>query len=1044
MNGLIAWWARNSVAANLLMVSCLIAGFFAYLQMEREVMPTYDVQAVTATVAWPGAAPQEVEEQIVLRIEEAASNLDNIDRIESEAAEGFATVNIFIRDGVDRNDFLNKAKAQIDGINNLPADAFPPVVRETTIRDQIAFLAVYGEVDERTLTRYARELRKELAQLSGSSNLVELVGVRDEEVAIEVSEAALRRYGLTFDEVARAIRGGSVNLSSGTVRSQTGVIPLRARSLADTQQDFEDIVLRQTAEGATVRIKDVATVIDGFEDVNFIGSFQGAPGVLLRVDAPDRVDVVAATKAIRAWVPEAEARAPEGVQVDFWFDGSIFYTERMELVSRNALLGLVLVAMVLVLFLHIQVAFWVAAGIGVSFAGAFIFMPAAGVSLNMLSTFAFLLVLGVVVDDAIIVGESIHRQVERGQRELSAAVEGAQLVSKPVIFAVLTTMIAFLPWLFISSEASSFMKHITLTIVFALSFSIIESFFILPAHLSHLKPERTEGRLSQLRAKIAASMNTFAEKAYRPIAEAAVRARYVTIALFFVAFCLAATFMQTGWVAFAFFPKIDSPFIEVTIKMPEGSPFTRNEQIHGSVLAALEKLEDDAAEAGASFVDGAFSFAGDAQIASFVLLTPTEQRNASSDELAKKLRSYIGDIPDAESVQVASSMGQGEGNDLSFGIEGRSLEVVAAAAADLSARLRASAGTFDIEDNLQSALDEMQIVMKPGAERFGLTLAEVSRQVRQAYYGEEVQRLPRGGEDVRVMVRYPKSARTDLSSLDDLRIRTAEGAEVPFSAVAEAEFAPSYRRILRRDRQKAAEVSADLQDGVTRTTFMQEFDANVRPELVEAHPDAIFANRGEAEEEAEFLRDFAMKYLLALGAMYALLAIAFGSYWQPLLIMTAIPFGFMGAVFGHLMFDIDMALFSYFGIGAAAGVVINDNLVLVDYVNRLRAQGAGAFDALIEAGTTRFRPIILTSVTTVIGLMPILAEQSVSAQFLQPTVVSLAFGVFFAMFVTLLFVPAMYAVGVDIARGSRRLFTGKAQPAFGEGHPKQESPAPAE
>ncbi len=1036
MNRLIAWWARNGVAANLLMIACIIAGVLAFLRLEREVFPSADFNGATVSVAWPGASPREIEEQIVLRIEEAIADIDGVKHIDSTAREGVAAINIEGIDTVDATRFINDIKNRIDGISTLPQDAFPPVVAQWRNEGGAIYMALYGDLTERELNRLARDLRDEVAQIPNGSPLVNLWGEMREEVSIEVSEEALRRYGLTFDDVARAIRGSSLNIAAGQVRTETGNIQVAARALADTEAEFGRIVVRQNPDGSVLRVRDVATVVDGFEDRKMKRQMNGEPSISIAVMAPETLNIVKLSAAVNEWVKQKNEQLDGSAEIFVWFDTADLYFARMELVSSNAVIGLILVLIILLLFLRPSVAFWVSVGIAVSFAGAFIFMPATGVSLNMLSLFAFLLVIGVVVDDAIIVGESIHNQTEEGNSGIDAAILGTQLVAKPVLFAVLTTMIAFLPWLFMSGGTSQFTKHITLTIIFALTFSLVESFFILPSHLGHMKRQNREGVYFRLQRVFAEGLMDFAKNVYQPIIKLALRLRYFTVSGFIVAFMVAFALLAQGWISFKFMPEVQGTFISMTVRLPEGASFNRSLQIFEEVEVAAEKLKEAKGKdkTGEDYVKAVYIRADETQVVSYVTITGAEHRKQSTQEVAEEFRSYLADIPDAEEINVTYTINDG-GPDFAFGIESDNLEELRIATLDVQNYLRSLPGVYDVRNNLQSETPELQISLKPGAARFGFTLAEVSRQVRQAFYGEEVQRLPREGQDVRVMVRYPRSARESLTTIENMRIRTADGREVPLSAVADAKFAPSFKRIERRDRTRSARITAELRENVDRAAIMKVFMGQFVPEWKARHPNVNLAARGDAEAQAEFMGEFMSLYAMAFFAMYMLLAIAFGSYWQPLLVMSAIPFGFMGAAFGHFIFGLDFALFSFFGVGAAAGVVVNDNLVLIDYVNRLRAQGEGAFGALVKAGVGRFRPILLTSVTTFVGLLPIMFERSSDAQFLMPTVVALAWGVFFAAFVTLLFVPAMYAVGADIARFYRWAWTGEKQPQVGHGHP---------
>ncbi len=1035
MNGLIAWWARNTIAANLLMASILIAGTYAFINIEREVFPSAAFNGATVSVAWPGASPRDIEEQVILRIEEAMSGIDGVEHIDSTAREGSASVNVEGLDTIDPAQFLNEIKSKVDGISTLPQGAFRPVVTQWRNEEQAMFIALNADLGERELNRLARQLRDEVAQLPKGSPLVSLWGERREEVSIEVSEESLRRYALTFDDVANAVRGSSLNVAAGQVRTETGNIQVAARSLADSETEFESIIVRQQPDGSVIRISDVGRVVDGFEDRKERRELNGKPSISIAISAPETFNVVEMSRAVRDWVDKKNKELDGKAELVIWFDSSDIYYGNMNLVTGNAIGGLVLVMICLMLFLRPEVAFWVTIGIPIALAGAFIFMPLVGVSLNFLSLFGFLLVIGIVVDDAIVVGENIHNFTEKGEGGggVNTAILATQLVSKPVFFAVLTTIIAFLPWLFISGGTSQFTKHITLTVVFALIFSLIESFFILPAHLSHLKKQNRDSLFFRLQRTFSDGLVNFSEQRVRPIAKFALRFRYFTVAFFLGLFGIAVGLLAQGWIAFKFQPEVQGTFISLNVRLAEGSPFARSLEIFDDVESAaarlktkLGKVEDE------DYVKSVFIRASEGSVVSYMTIVEADVRKESTEDVAEMFRAELGDIPDAEEINIGFTVNN-SGPDLAFGVESDDLESLRLATVDIQTFLASLPGVYDVRNNLQSATPELQIELKPGAERFGLTLGEVTRQVRQAFYGEEVQRLPRAGQDVQVFVRYPASDRETLTTIDTMRVRTADGREVPLTSVADAKFAPSFKRIDRRDRQRSARITAELVEGVDRAAIMKSFREEFVPEWRARHPDAALAQRGDAEEQAEFMGQFLGLYLVAFVAMYMVIAIAFGSYWQPILVLSAIPFGFMGAAFGHFALGLDFALFSFFGVGAAAGVVINDNLVLIDYVNRLRAKGEGAFAALVRGSVDRFRPIILTSVTTFLGLLPIMFERSTDAQFLMPTVVALAWGVFFALFVTLFFVPAMYAVGTDVARFYRWAWTGEKQPAFGRG-----------
>ncbi|MEO1324121.1 MAG: efflux RND transporter permease subunit [Pseudomonadota bacterium] len=1053
MFGMVSWFARNAVAANLLMVVAFIGGVLGFNSMEREMFPVVPVAGASVTMTWQGASPQDVEEQIITRIEEAVADVDGLERITSIARESFAVVNVRGRDDIDMQVFIDEIKLRVDQINNLPQAAFQPQVTRWEQRDWYFGTAIYGNVDALTLKRVADDVRDDIAEISGGE-LAVLNGVLDEEVSIEISEDALRRYNLSFSEVAQAVRQSSLNSSGGQIRSNVGDISMTARALADTKDQFEKIIIRQSNDQGTIRVGDVANVVDGFIDADLDATHNGQRTAFVMVVQPDKMDIVTYANSFRDYIDRANNPAtgilPEGVQIEILWDNSQPFQARMQLISESALLGAVLVMLVLILFLRPIVAFWVTVGIITAFAGGIMLMPLFGVSWNVLSTFAVLLVIGVVVDDAIVVGENIHREVESGRREgLEAAVVGTQLVFKPVVFGVITTIIAFAPWAMLTGPTRAFTQQITFVVIASLVFSIIECMFILPAHLAHMKKEdkTKQSALARFQQRIADSLLWFAQFVYKPVLEFALRMRYATIVFFFIVFGFAIMLVANRIVPFKFMPEIESDLVQVTIDMPEGTPFSRTlevrDQLQNGINGAETELNakwnsqilraDGGYEGGV--INGASVVASNGQVQSWIGLVPPEARPEllSTREISEKIRELVGPIEDAEEVSFDFTDNEND-TGVRFALNHPDLDRLREASAVVQEQLATYAAVYDIGDNLTAAADELRIELKPGAEALGITLADVSRQVRQAYFGEEVQRLPRDGEDVRVMVRLPKSARTDLDSIDNLRIRTADGRELPLTQVADFTYAPGINRILRRNRTRSVSVFADVLGDGGRGQVMADMNVNFWPDFEKQFPDIERGSAGGFEEEQRFFQELNMLAVGALVCMYIVLAIAFRSYFQPLLLMTAIPFAVTGAILGHAITGTSMAMFSIFGIAAAAGVVINDNLVLVDFVNRKRAEGIGAVQALVDAGVSRFRPILLTSVTTFVGILPLIAERSMQAQFLKPMVISLGYAVAFAIFVSLFLVPTLYAVGVEIGRIIRWTWSGRPYRKIGESY----------
>ncbi len=1023
MNALIEWWARNSVAANLLMLGILVSGVIGFTSLEREMDPQVRFPGLEIEVFWPGAAPQEVEEQIVARIEEAVSDMDAVEWVRSTSAEGYGGVYILAEQQVDFTQFMNDVKIRVDAISSFPRDIEQPQVRQWVNREEFIRVAVHGDLTERELKRLAEQLRREAAVLPAIT-VVELFGTRREEVSVQVSEDALRRYGLSFAEVADAIRNTSINQSSGSVRTEVGTYQLKVRSQADTEAEFADIIIRQTADGGTIRVGDVATVVDGFEDEPLLATLNGEPAVLLQVMTTETMDIVTASDSIREWIAERQATLPAGAKLTLWTDNAEDFKGRMKTIGSSAVQGLFLVLLFLVFTLRPVVAFWVAAGIATAYAGAFVLLPAVDVSLNMLSTFAFLLVLGIVVDDAIVVGEGIHTESHRMGGGIEAAIAGTQMVAKPVIFSVLTTIMAFMPWLFLSGATSEFTRHITWVVILALGFSLMEALFILPAHLAKMQPRNMArlGRFGHFQKGISDGIIHFAHKRYRRIAEFVVARRYLVLSSFVTILVVGLALFSTGWVQKAFMPELESDEVIVNVVLPEGAPYSRALEILDQLQRAEQALveEFDQRSSGASkLVENWYTRSRRDSVLAIVKLTPPEQRDMSAKEAAIRLRELMGDVPDAREVSVEYTHNDtGPGFELS--IRHPDLETLRLAVNDLERQLHTYETLYDVHNDLESASEEIRIRLQPGAHKLGLTLSDVTRQVRQAYYGEEVQRLAREGQDVKVMVHYPVESRRSIESLKNFRVRTADGREVPLLSVAELEYVPGIKRIQRWNGSRAATVAADLKDDV-RDDIMQDLDENFFPDWEKRYPGIERGSVGQAEGEARFIKEVMGLYLIAFFVMYAMLAVAFRSYWQPVLIMIAMPFAYVGAIYGHVLLDMTMAIFSYFGIAAAAGVVVNDNLVLIDYTNRLRERGMQPIEAIVEAGVIRFRPIMLTSATTIVGLTPMMMERSIQAKFLIPIVVSLVSGVFLAFFVTLLLVPALYAIGVDVSAWRARL-----------------------
>ncbi len=1041
MKNFLAWWVKNSIAANLLMVAIVIMGVYGFFKLEREFVPAPKVTTISVSGAWLGASPNDIQEQIITRIEKSIEGIDGINYIEANAREGSGSVTVHVLVTADYDRVLDQVKSRVDGINNLPPDAFRLNTRRGDFQIDYIYMALYGPMgtDRKELQRLSIDIEKEMAKLPGGE-LTQMITKLEEEIAIEVSEVNLRRYNLTFSQVAQAISSTSMNASSGEVKTSAGKLQLRTRNLADSKAEFEEIIIRQSADGGTVRVKDIARVIDGFEDYDFYSEYKGQPAMFLRVLSPEKANITKTGRAFEDYIKARNETLPEGVVLEMWVNAADGFGGMMKLIFTNALLGMVLVLVFLCLFLRPAVAFWVSLGILTAFTGALAIAPLMGISFNIFSVFAFLLVIGIIVDDAIVVGESVHLHVENGVPGQRGAISGVNMVAKPVFFAVITTMLAFTPWALISVSAVTITSQITFVVIAALMFSLIEAFFILPAHLSHLKPvnKKTTNRIMALQNRISQSLVNFAENVFRPIAAFCIKYRYATFTAFLSFFILSFGAMKFGYAKWSPDGNVAGDMMQVSIRFPEGTSYERLEQAQKQLAQAAALVNENAkADFGVDYEiipsPGSFTSASSSRVQAFMGLAPLEKRTTITNKMIEeKFEKYLGELPDAQRVSINAG-GSGSGNrGIYFGVSSKSSDTLRLAIDDLKVQFDGYNAVTRTWDNIESSAQEMQFVLKPGAQSLGITIATVSRQVREAFFGKEVQRLPRNGEDVRVVVRYPKAARDSIDTLKNLRIRTATGVEVPLFEVADVKFAPGISRIRRRDRKQVAYTGAVLRGGPeARQEIMSDMEENYLPEWSLRFPGAERILVGQDEEEKRQSQELMIYGLIVLIVMYMMLAIAFKSYAQPLLILVAIPFAYVGMVAGALITGIPISIMSIFGFFAAAGVAINDNLVLIDYVNRLQARGVGAYQSMVDACVARFRPILLTSLTTFVGILPMLAENSAQAEFLKPLVVALAFGVLFDFFLTLFLVPAMFAMGVDIGRGFKGLWTGERQAPLG-------------
>ena len=1040
MNGMIDWFARNPVAANLLMAFIVVSGLIGMFNVRGETFPELELDIVSVQVPYLGAAPEEVEEGVNIRIEEAIQGIDGIEQITSTANEGSGTVMVEVALGADTRRVLDDIKTNVDAIETFPEQTEKPIITEVLARFRVVDIAVSGDTDEFTLKSIAERVRDDLAALPGIS-LVEFASARPYEISIEVSEDTLRRHGLTFDDIANAVRHSSLDLPGGSVRSESGEILLRTIGQAYRGAEFENLVLMARPDGTRLHLGDVATVVDGFAETDQFGRFDGKPTILVSIfRSGDQSDMEIA-RAVEGYMAQAEATMPEGITLTVWMNQAEILIDRLSLMLRNGVMGFALVFVMLALFLELRLAFWVSLGIPISFLGTLMLMPGLDVTANVVTTFAFIMVLGIVVDDAIIVGENIHRHQQKNPNRLAAAISGAQEIATPVTFAVLTTVAAFSPLLFVPGMMGKMMIFVPMIVIPCLLFSLVECLQILPAHLAHLKPRR-RSLWRWFQSHFAEGLEKFIDRVYRPALAFGLRWRYLSLAIGVSTLIVTGGMVAAGWVAFHFFPSPEASVISASITMPLGTPPAATSAAVERVETGAERLRQQVlAETGVDVVTHVYAAVGEqplggegpgplqalgapsqAHLGQVMLeLEPPDSRPLRAEELANRWRELTGPIPEASELTFVADE-TAAGSDVDVMLVGPDVEVMQAAADRLKQRLRSYTGVYDVTDSFLAGKDEIKLGITPAAESLGLTLQDLGRQVRQAFYGEETQRIQRGRDDIRVMVRYPADERRSLGDLEGMRIRTPDGGEVPFSHVAVVEPGQGFASIKRVDRNRAINVLASIDESVTTSAAVNgDLSANVLPALLADYPGVRYAFEGVEAEQREAVGGLQIGFTLAMFAIFALLAIPLKSYIQPLIIMSAIPFGFVGAVWGHIIMGENVSMMSTMGIVALSGVVVNDSLVMVDFINRHRRQGATMMEAVKEAGAARFRPILLTSLTTFAGLAPLLLEQSTQADFLKPMAISLAFGVVFATFITLVLVPTSYMILEDIKWVFRRL-----------------------
>ena len=1040
--GPIAYMARNGVAANLLMFFILAAGFFSLRGLVQEVFPEISMDRIVISVPYPGATPDEVEESILRKIEEQIEAVDDVTRVRSTAAEGRGSVTVELRLGTDVSRALDDIKAQVDRIQTFPAGAERPEVSELTNRQSAIRLVLFGEVGERTLKELAYRTEDSLSELPVVSH-VETTNIREYEISIEVPLRQLRALGLTLGDIANVVRGGSLDLSAGSIDTRDEEVRIRTTGQNYTQQDFEEIIVLSRTDGTVVRLGDIADVRDGFREVDVLTRFKGQPAVYVEVFRTSDEKVLDIVAAVEEHLEEEVVPSlPAGVGLEVWNNTGRLFESRLGLLVKNALIGLALVLLSLTLFLDLRLAFWVAVGIAVSFVGTFAVMNGLGVSINMMTLFAFILAVGIVVDDAVVVGENIHAEREKGWRAVEASIRGTRRITGPVIFAVLTTVVAFCPFFFVPSAMGKLIGMLPVIVISVLLFSLVESLLVLPNHLSHM-PRRDVGgrrsrdhliarfqrRVDRTQRGVDRALKSFVRGPLDRSLRVATAQPGLVIATGVALIILSVALVPAGIIRVNFMPTVEADMVTATLEMPEGTPAGRTSEmadhLESAGYRAARRLSPGNAE---SLLEGVNLTVGQearqitpfragpavdprANLASveFKLVT-AELRDVSATDFQQAWREEMGPLPEAKAISVMADLldfGYPVHVELAHPDPGRLRSV----ADTLMERLRAFEGVFDVRADQDQGLKEIQLDLRPEARTMGLTLDALARQVRSAFFGEEAVRVQRGREEVSVYVRLPGEERSTIADVERYLVRTPTGGEVPLGRVASVRLANSPTTIRRTDGERIITVTADVdRETVTGNEVTERLRTSILPQLAALAPGLSHSFGGEQQEQVESFGALASGFALALLAIYALLAIPFGSYTKPLIVMAAIPFGIIGAIAGHLLLGLPMSIMSMFGVIGLSGVVVNDSLVMIDFINERLRRGLPGREAIIEGAKARFRPILLTSVTTFLGVAPLVFERSLQAQFLIPMAASLGFGILFATAVLMMIVPALAMV----------------------------------
>ncbi len=1012
--GPIAWMVHNPIAANLLMVILLGGGLWMAYSIQREVFPESQLDVVEVSVTYPGASPEEVENGVLLPVEEALRGIDGIEEITSTAREGSASVNVELISGTDRMKAFQEIDQEISRIRTFPDDIEEPEVRLQSRQRDVMEVGLYGEVDQWTLRRLSERLRDQLLS-HPSITQVALDDDVDYVTHVEISRERLRSLGLTLTEVGQEIARSSRDVPGGDIETSNGQILLRMKERKQWAEEFRTIPILATETGSTLQLGDIARVRDGFEETAFYSRFNGQPSAeveVFRVGSQSPLDVADATKEV---LQDFQADLPSGVQYRIDSNRAEIYGDRLSLLVKNGILAVLIVLVILGIFLEYRLAFWVMMGMAISFLGTFVFLPWIGVSLNMISMFAFLVVLGIVVDDAIVVGENVYEYRERGMDHVTSAIEGARDMAVPVTFSILTNIVAFVPLLFIPGTMGNFWWSIPAVVIPVLALSLFEALFILPAHLAH-SSENSATALGEFvhrwQQYFSARVRDFIEGYYRPFLEVLLRYRYVTLCLAVTLLVIVSGYALSDHMGMIMMPDVAADEIEAGVNLPSDTTDDQAAKIADQVTEATRRVYEEhnlhtAVEGIKSNLRGTF-------VDVEMVMRPSSERELSAQNVIELWRDGIGTIEGVDQITFEAERGPGGWrDDITVDLSHSNIETLEEVSQVFRVEFERFESTRDVNDDYEVAKRQLDFKLRPIGRELGLTPSEVGNQLRNSFFGEEALRQLRGTNEIEVRVKLPEEQRESRQDLRELMIRSPDGIEIPLYDVATFTEGQAYNSINRRDGRRVISVGGDVEPTSEAGRVRTALDQEVLPELRSEYPGLTWSFEGSQAEMHESTSALWGGFMIAMGVVYALLAIAFGSYIQPLIVMFAIPFGIIGAVIGHILLGYNLSLLSMMGVIALSGIVVNDSLIMIDYANRQRSD-VNPFKAIHDAGVRRFRPIMLTTFTTFGSLTPIILETSRQATYLIPMAISLGFGILFATSIILVIVPCLYMSLEDV------------------------------